>query len=754
MKVTLLRIQHRTLKAISLLEIALVLVLVPSLFFAKVYAQTDRGRGVLVGLVVDKETREPLAWTALLITELNRSAVAHEDGRFRFLNLPPGEFSLKCLRLGYQTTVYKVAVMAGDTAEVLIEMASSPLTTETVVVVARSAGSLSTVIRPEEVFAGRKLQQQLGRTIAETLNNEPGIAQRTMGPAPARPVIRGLGGDRLLILEDGGRTGDLSATSSDHALAIDPMTSERIEVIRGPAALVYGPNTLGGVINVVRGQIPSNPFDHWHGQIGLQGESVNDGISGSVAFIGPVGPFVMRVDGIVRRAEDIGTPRGALKNSDIHTRNGSFGVSNIGEWGYGGVSINAYRSKYGLPGGFVGAHPFGVRIDMRRTRYEGRLELLDPLPLVKRVEVVGNFTEYFHQEFEADGSIGTEFGVQTYHAGAMAFLDSWSMFSNGIAGVWSEYRDFAAGGFIFTPPTKEYTIASFLYEEVPLNDLTIQAAVRFDLRVVDPGAPRESRRIGTIARRTFANFSAGLSAIQNLNAGWFGGMSLMRSFRAPGIEELYSEGPHLAAYSFEVGNPTLQEEVGFGAEVFLRHVGASGRTQFSLFRNDIAGYIFPRNTGQINARTLLPVYQYSGRPALMYGGELAFDWQIASSLSISGTVSYVHGTLKDTRTPMAMMPPLNGKLNVRWNSAGVTVGAILRGATRQDRVDEFEEPTAGYLLQDAYVQYQIMRTNILHTVVMTVENLTNQLYRMHLSRVKSVMPEPGRNFKLYYRLFF
>ncbi len=749
-----MRTEHHSIRAISLCGVALLFFLAPLWIPTRAYADADRGRGVLIGRVVDQDTHEPLGWTAVLITELNRSAVAHEDGRFRFLNLPSGEFSLKCLRLGYQTTVYRLTILADDTVEVLVEMKSSPLTTETVVVVARRAGSLSTVIRPDEVFAGRKLQQQLGRTIAETVNNEPGIAQRTMGPAPARPVIRGLGGDRLLILEDGGRTGDLSATASDHALAIDPMTAERIEVIRGPAALVYGPNTLGGVINVVRGQIPSNPIDHWHGHIGVQGESVNEGMSGGAAITGPVGPFVMRVDGIARRARDIGTPQGKLRNSNINTQNGSFGVSNISEWGYGGVSVNAYRSKYGIPGGFVGAHPFGVRIDMRRTHYEARFEVLSPFPLARRVEAAGNFTEYFHQEFEANGTIGTEFGVLTYHAGAMAFLEPWSIFTNGITGVWSEYRDFAAGGFIFTPPTKEYTAAAFLYQEVPLDDLTVQAAARFDVRVVDPGDPRESRRIGTIAKRTFANVSAGVSAIQNLNAGWFGGVSLMRSFRAPGIEELYSEGPHLAAYSFEVGNPDLGEELGFGAEIFLRHVGASGRTQLSLFRNDIAGYIFPRNTGQTNVRTLLPVYQYSGRGALMYGGELAFDWRLVSSLSISGSVSYVHGSLKDTRTPLPMMPPLHGKMNARWSVGDFSIGTALRGAAKQDRVDEFEEPTAGYLVLDAFAQYQVMKAGILHTFVMTVENVMNREYRMHLSRVKSIMPEPGRNVKLYYRLYF
>jgi iron complex outermembrane receptor protein len=714
----------------------------------------DKGKAVLRGRVMDAETGEALGWTALLIMELNRSAVAHEDGAFRFSNLPAGEFSLKCMRLGYQATIYKITIAPDDTVELLIELKSSPLTTETVVVIARTAGSLSSVIKPDEVFAGKKLQQQLGRTIAETVNNEPGISQRTMGPAPARPVIRGLGGDRLLILEDGGRTGDLSATASDHAVAIDPMTSERIEVIRGPAALVYGPNTLGGVINVVRGQIPSNALDHWHGHLSLQGETVNEGITGAASITGPLGPFVLRADGTTRRADDITTPVGTLTNSNIRTDNGSLGMSHIADWGYGGFSANAYRSRYGVPGGFVGAHPFGVRVDMQRRQYEAKAELVRPFSLVNRAEVSGTFTEYFHQEFESNGSLGTEFGVLTYHVGVMAFLDQWSVFSNGIAGVWGEYRDFAAGGFIFTPPTKERTLAAYLYEEVSAGDFTLQASLRFDARTVDPGETRASRLIGTVRKRTFGNVSGAAAGIYNLNSGWYGGLTFMRSFRAPGIEELFSEGPHLAAYSFEVGNPDLEEEVGFGTELFLRRVAERGRLQISLFRNVISGYIFPRNTGLVNTRTLLPVYQYSGRGALMAGGEFTFEWRLTQGLVGSGSLSYVRGSLRDTDTPLPMMPPLNGKLSLRYTTGLLTLGLVLRGSSSQSLVDEFEEPTAGYLAPDAFVHYQIMTGSALHTFALTLENISNREYRMHLSRVKSIMPEPGRSLKFYYRFYF
>ena len=195
-----------------------------------------------------------------------------------------------------------------------------------------------------------------------------------MGPAPARPVLRGLSGDRLLVLEDGERTGDLSATSSDHAVAIEPMTTERIEVVRGPGTMLYGSNALGGVVNVVRGYVPAEQPQGRNGSFTWQAESVTGGLSAGLAFEQPLGPLAMRFDSSLRNAGDVSTPRGPLANTDIRTGNGSLGVSLVRPWGHLGVSGSLYDSEYGIPPDPEGGHPLGISILLERQHLESRAE--------------------------------------------------------------------------------------------------------------------------------------------------------------------------------------------------------------------------------------------------------------------------------------------------------------------------------------------------------------------------------------------
>lgn len=713
--------------------------------------EADRPSAVLSGTVIDAETREPVGWTSVLLLEINRYVTAHENGFFIFPNLPPGRHTLKTYRLGYHQLIRTVTLTDRETLNVVLELRSTPLTTETIVIVGDPAGANGSVLKPVEVLTGKKLQQQLGRTLAETLSKEPGVTQRTMGPAPARPVLRGLGGDRLLILEDGGRTGDISATAPDHAVVIDPLTADRIEIIRGPAALRYGPNTMGGTINVVRGQIPSNNVGHLHGNLNLQAESVNRGFSGGGAVTGPVGPFAFRFDGSGRSASDIATPGGRLLNSSYRNYNASAGLSFVEEWGYAGIGGGTYVSRYGIPGGFVGAHPKGVRIELDRQHVQARTEWFEPFSWARRVEAEIAFTDYFHQEFESGGSVGIEFGVLTYSGEIAAQTPGWGPFSAGFIGLSAEYRDFAAGGFSFSPPTEEQNIALFLYEEVPLGALTLQGAVRYDVRRVRP-REKDSPRIGLIRERRFGDVSGALSAVYDFGGNVLGGWTIMRSFRAPSVEELFSEGPHLAAYSFEVGNPAMDAEAGWGTEAYVRFAGEQARGQATFFYNTIAGYIFPRNTGQINYRTLLPVYQFTGLSADFVGAEIVGETSVFSPLLAGFSVSSVHGTLRSTRSPLPMIPPLSGKVDVRYSSAQLSAGVVGRLAARQNRVDQFEQPTAGYAILDLIAQYQFSTASMFHTFVLNIENVLNREYRMHLSRVKSIMPEPGRNVKLLYKL--
>ncbi|MBD3289508.1 TonB-dependent receptor [candidate division KSB1 bacterium] len=350
--------------------------------------------------------------------------------------------------------------------------------------------------------------------------------------------------------------------------------------------------------------------------------------------------------------------------------------------------------------------------------------------------------------------LGIEFGLLSYNFSLITRFKPFGIFRNGAAGIWAEYRDHAAGGLAFTPPTTEGTLAGFLYQEAVAGPLVLQGALRFDAKQVTPEFENVSSRIGYIRERKFSNFSGSIKGLYNFHPNYHAGISVMRSFRAPGIEELFSEGPHLAAYSFEIGNPELGNETGIGIDLFLHYSGDLGKAEITAFRNDISGYIFPRNTGQLNYRTLLPTYQFSGLNAVMTGGEFLFEYEIFKNLGVSTTVSYVHGDLSDSGEPLPWMPPLSGTFGLRYTRNKLTLGTTVRAAADQDRLGEFEERTAGYVVTDLFAQYFFSFGQFLNTVDIIVENIADTEYRKHLSRVKSIMPEPGRNIKLLYRIYF
>ena len=718
---------------------------------------SDNQTGSLAGHVVDAESGQPVGWTTVVIEELERARVSDAGGYFFFANVPPGAYVLQSLHVGYHEARFEVEVVAGDTTHVDLVIGHESLHVEGILVEGERTSPVSPLQTPEVVFSGSKLRQNLSRTIAETIDYEPGIAQRSMGPAPARPVLRGLGGDRLLMVEDGERTGDLSGSSSDHAVAIEPMTTERIEIVRGPRTLLYGSNALAGVVNVVRGYVPSERPDGFGGSVIYQGESVNRGLSGGLTLEQGLGPLALRFDSSLRNADDIATPHGKLANTDIRTGNASVGLSLVRPWGHVGASGSLYDSDYGIPPDPEGGHPDGVSIDLQRQHLEGRGEILTGPDWLQRLELHHSFSRYQHGEFEASGDLGMEFGVLTHNSGALAHLDRTGSFANGAIGLWYEYRNYAAAGLNFTPPAEEYAGALFTYQEWEKDPWAVNAALRVDARRIEPHEERDSRRVGRIQTRDFAGMSAGLSNHYRPSPTLTLGTTLMRTFRPPGLEELFSEGPHLAAYSYEVGNGALDSERGLGLEMFVDYHHEEGHLHLAFFRNAIDGYIFPKNSGEPSLRRAdLFLYRTVGERVLMHGAEVTFDWHVADYWKAAGTLSYVCGHLIDLNDePLPRLPPLQGHLGLTCEPTEALSATIaLRLATEQNRIGEFEKPTEGYAVLDFSGQYYAEWGGRLHTFALTLENATDAVYRNHLNRVKEILPEPGRNLRLLHKIFF
>ena len=602
------------------------------------------------------------------------------------------------------------------------------------------------------VLSEGQLDGKMGITIADTLSDEVGVAQRSMGRAVARPVIRGMGGDRLLILEDGERTGDKSASAADHAVAIDPSTAKNIKVIRGPASFIYGSNTLGGVIDVKRETIPQTLAHRPTVDLKLQSESVNSGITATTGLTVPIGDTAWRLAFNRRNADDTHTPVGVLENTSLSNTNFSGGASLVKHWGYVGVSGGRYRSDYGIPGSPEG-HISGVNIELDRQRYEGNLEYAFSDSFLEKLKLHSTHTRYQHQEFESNKRLGVEFNALTTNVSALAHLND-----DAIAGVWSEYRDHSTGGFYWTPHTREISIAGFYFNQRKVSNFTLQGAVRYDFKRVEPFTKGTVTNAGTVRRRNFGGVSGAVSSIYHWTGDLKAGATMMKTFRAPGIEELFSDGPHLAAYSYEIGNSELGTENGWGTEAFLRYSGNRIRADLAVFSNQIYGYLIPANTGEkewgSGAAGWLWIYQYRGLDAVLEGAELSVDAEILPRVHAQARMSHIRGTLKDSEMPIERIPPLNGKLALRYVTELLNLHVTARFSDSQHRLGEFEEPTDGYIAYDMGCQYLFSVWGLQHQAVFAIENLLDTEYRQHLSRIKAVMPEPGRNVKFLYRIGF
>ena len=711
--------------------------------------------GRLTGIIVDSENNGPVINAAIQILLLDNYAVANMDGKFYFENIKPGNYTLRITHIGYQEGLFDFECGKDSCTNLLLQLAPKSIKISTVTVTSHSSKSkFDDLYELSNVLKGKELQKDLGITLASTLKNETGLAMRSMGPAPARPVIRGLGSDRVLMSEDGSKTTDLSATSPDHAVTIEPFTVDRIEVIRGPKVLQQTSTTIGGVVNVIREEIPEEIHNSIHGTAGAYRETVNNGYLGSAVVNVPFEPVTFRGELSYRKADDIYTPEGVLENSYSENLNYSVGGSYIDKFGFAGASFRGYELAYGVPGGFLGAHPNGVDIKMKRYQTNLRTQIILHGEKLEHVKVQVSRVYYRHKEFEKSGSIGSEFEITNYIGNFSIDHKNFIFPSNGNIGVSFEARDFVVGGFVFTPPSKSLNISAYLYETFSTGKFNFEMGGRLNYDRITPAYENPDAAIGYIRQRTFSTYSLSFSALYSISDHVHFGANISKSSRVPTIEELYSEGPHLAAYSYEIGNPDLKDETGIGTELFIYHKFKNLYFNFNLFRNNLSYYIIPRNTGETDWSTFLPIYASTGEAALFYGAEIQFEWGFLKNISFNTSASYTHGSFKENGNPLPQIPPLKGIVELSYNNNILAFGINGEWAAAQERVDMFEEPTDGYFVLNSFAQYSISHSELIHSFSLSFDNMLNQIYRNHLSRVKSILPEAGHNLRFTYKLFF
>jgi iron complex outermembrane receptor protein len=711
----------------------------------------------LKGRLVHALTGEPLADASVVLQETRQHAAVGKDGTFAFPGLKPGRYHVVVIAQGFSSKHIEVAVKEPETVHDF--MVEPELHFSEVVSVSAEPRDQFTTYQPTSVLTGQDLTRELESTVGATLLSQPGMALRSFGAAPARPVIRGLDGDRVLILEDGQRTGDLSSQSGDHGITINPAGASKIEVVRGPAMLLYGSNAVGGLVNVIANTVPTSPVDGVRGAATADLGSNAGRASGAADVWWGNATWAMHAGGGGNRSGDYETPDGTVGNTQSRNGFGSAGLAWTNTKGYVGASYGYEDTRYGIPYVEDGLVELTPRRHMVNVRGEAR-----SLPgFISGVK--GSFAarRYKHEEIVA-GEIGTRFANDTNELELTAMHKSLGGLS-GTMGGWVLDRSFAAeGDEALSPPIDQRGFAAFLYEELSLHHVTLQFGGRVDNARYTPAG-------GDLPGRDFTEFSGSVGLLFNppfADHRTTFAVSLARAARYPALEELYFNGPHPGNFAFEIGNPNLEAEHALGFDASFRWRSPRFSTELTFFRNDIANYIFRNPLDELpgdmeddheheqgeHDHGDFPVIQYVGRDSVLQGFEWHGDVQLGSRWYADFGLDYVRGKLKDTDEALPRIPPLRGRVGLRYRVNALNLGGDVTTVAAQDRVFGAETTTDGYALLRLHASYSFNTGGVTSTITARAENVTNQLYRNHLSYVKDVVPEMGRTFKMVYRVEF
>ena len=722
----------------------------------------------LSGRLVNSLSGDPIPAATILLEELRREATSSADGTFTFENVPPGTYHLSVRAGGYSTRRTEVAVPGPGTA---VDVRVDPeLHFQEVISVAADARSQFEAFQPTSVLAGQELQKQLESSVGETLQNQPGVAARSFGPAPSRPVIRGLSGDRVLILQDGQRMSDLSSQSGDHGVTANPAAAERVEVVRGPATLLYGANAIGGLVNIITEDIPTRAISGASGNVTFDAGSAatEGGAAGSVRAGN--GRIAMQVGGGGRRSGDVDTPEGEIVNSQSRSGFGTVGLSWTGDKGYFGGSYGYDDTRYGAPvveDGLVELTPRKHAFSLR-----GGAQALDGAFDAFRATLA--LRRYKHEELLA-GDVETAFSNDTIEGEVMGSHPAIGRLKGSIGGSVLDRAFDARGAEALSPAIDQRGFAAFVYEEVSWPHVTLQFGGRIDRTNYQPVG--EDSRDFTSGSGSFGLLFRPAGADERVTIA----LSLARAARNPALEELFYFGAHPGNFAFEIGNTDLSPEHAFGFDLSLRWRGPRASGEVTYFRNDIRDYIFtaPLSEEDFEAREdefadrfpgreivheegaegeghehEFPFIEYVGADSVLQGIEAHGDVALTSQLFLELGLDYVRGTLKQSDEPLPRIPPLRFRGGLRYQRNAFQAGGEIRAVAKQERIFSTETSTDGYQLLRLFASYSFGQGQVAHTVTARVDNVTDELHRNHLSLIKDLAPETGRNVKLLYNVKF
>ena len=633
------------------------------------------------------------------------------------------------------------------------------------------------------VLDSEELAKDVRPSIGETLARQPGISASSFGPTASRPILRGLSGDRIRLLTDGIGSFDVSASSPDHAVALNPLTAERIEVLRGPSALLYGSSAIGGVVNIVDRRIPRRAPENAVGVAGLlsYGTAADERSANLSVDVPVTGHFILHADGNWSKSDDLETGghlltkelreqaaaspdpeiqaladlKGKLPNSAAKSWEAAGGLAYVDGDLNIGASFTHHDALYGVPIRFSldpAIEAEAPTIDVSQDRYDARAEI--PLSgLFSQVRLRGGYSKYRHHEIEDTGEIASTFRSKGGEGRAelvQAERGGWS----GTSGL--QYLDRKVGiegEEKFLPDSKQRQTGIFTMQSVVRGPFRLEGGARIEFSKLSAA---EDEDLETPAiKRSFTTFSASGGASYDFAPGWRAGATLAYSSRAPSIEELFANGPHAGTQAFEVGDPGLDPEKSVSAEVSIRRHSGPVRITASAYYTHFSNYIFQAQTGEIEDN--LPVFAYGQGKANYYGFELETKAELGDALGIHWDgdliADYVHATVKDFG-PAPQIPPLRLLGGISGSKGPVEGRVEVEHAFRQNRNAPLETETDGYTLVNASLDWTPLADNPDLTLSLAANNIFDVVARRHSSLLKDYAPLAGRDIRVTARLGF
>lgn len=657
----------------------------------------------------------------------------------------------------------RIAVAALLVSHAAFALAQESRTEEVVVTSTALRENPLEVAQPTTVVGGDDLRRQIASSIGETLSSELGVSSTYFGPSASRPVIRGLGGDRVQVLQDGLAALDVSSLSQDHAVTLETVVSQQIEIIKGPAALLYGSGASGGLVNIVSTRVPTEvPVKPFSGAAEVRGDTASEERTGALSLDGGAGNFAFHADYFNRDTDDVEIPgfaqsdalrrqlieageepdnvRGHIPNTAGEASGGALGGSYIGENALGGLSWSRYETTYGIPG------EEAAFIDMKQDRFDGKAEL-DLDGAINKLRLTGAYNDYTHTEFEAPGVPGTIFNQDAYELRLTADHKVGSGW-RGTTGLQYVDVDFEAiGDEAFVPASKTQQLSVFAFEERHFDQWTIELGARAEQQKIDVQAdlPNYDETAISLSAGTVWEFADEHALALNLT----------RTQRNPQAAELYANGPHIAAQRFEIGDANLDQETSVTADLSLRHTGDQVRWTLSAYYNDYSDYIYADPTGELEDD--LPVFVYLQQGAKFHGFEAELNVPLLDQgdqhLELRLASDYVRGKL-DNGDDLPQIPPLRFGAGLHYDRDAWHLGMQAFYYDKQDKIAENELPTDSFVLAEADASYRVPMGSSSVFVFLRGTNLLDEDARQHASPLKDIAPLPGRSWHIGARAEF